>query len=292
MTQGSSNSLFAVVNVSTADLQKQVDDFSLSKQINISYISQYNQTLLKQVNDNQGIFQNLNASSFILPDGVVSGMNALASISNQAACGSRTYTTSNVSECLKTCQPSLIAACRTAVAYSLVVLHSQQLGLANSMVLTNISAMNSTVSVIVPTINQADVLLKQSITSLTSGFKGFDNCGWIGKSFVTIRSNLCGNVADTINVMWLCCGVLATVLMYLPFIFVKAEKRFKRINLDKEKQAHDQKYAPAQHNHQQSPSEAPPHNSSGASADGVMAFASAPRDSGANFVSVGIPQNM
>ena len=49
MTQGGSKSLFKVVNVSTAALDEQIADFSLGRQINISYISEYNQTLLQEV---------------------------------------------------------------------------------------------------------------------------------------------------------------------------------------------------------------------------------------------------
>ena len=72
--------------------------------------------------------------------------------------------------------------------------------------------MNSTIMNIVPTINSADATIKAALSTLLSGFDRFNQCAWIGKSFVNIRSSLCGNVGDTINVLWLCCGVLAVVL--------------------------------------------------------------------------------
>lgn len=295
VTQGGSRSLFAVVNVSTAELDKQVADFSLSKQINISYISEYNQTLLKEVKDNQATFDNLNAASFIGSTGVSEGTAALSSIStggiHATACGSRIYTTSNAFECLRICQASAIVACRRSAAYGFASVHSQLLSLTNPMVLTNITAMNTTVNAIVPAIGVADAQLKMALNTLASGFLRFNQCGWIGKSFVSIRTNLCGSVADTINVMWLCCGVLAFVLMYLPIVFIKAEKRFKRTNLEKEKMAHDKKYEPLRHARRQSLSQ-PPLNSSSFPGDGAPASASAPPTSSIDYVSLDIPQYM
>jgi hypothetical protein len=216
--------------VSSAALDKQISDFSLGQQVNISYISEYNQTLLQEVKSNQAVFVSLNASSFLEAAGVAAGVAALQAIQNTAACGSRTYTESNAFECLRICTSGSMANCRIAAAYGYIAVHSHLLSLVNPYVLANISAMNSTVNAIVPSIGAADLQLKTALGALSSGFARFNKCEWIGKSFVTIRTNLCGNVADTINVMWLCCGILAFILMYMPIVLVKAEKRFKRKN--------------------------------------------------------------
>ena len=115
---------------------------------------------------------------------------------------------------------------------------SAQLSATNPLVLTNITAMNTTVNAIVPSITTADNQLKSALTSLSTGFARFNQCGWIGTSFVNIRTSLCGSVADTINVLWVCCGVLGFVLMYLPIVIIKAEKRFKRVNKDADNNAY------------------------------------------------------
>jgi hypothetical protein len=279
-----------VVNVSMAELDKQVAEFSLDKQINTSYISEYNQTLLREVRDNQAAFNNLNATSFIGAAGVSEGIVALNSIQNIAACGSRTYTTANAFECLRICQASSIDTCRKAAAYGFVTVHAQLLSVNNPMVLSNITAMNTTVNAILPAIGSADVQLKAALNSLASGFSRFNQCGWIGKSFVTIRSNLCGSVADTINVMWLCCGVLAFVLMYLPILFIKAEKRFKRKKLKKEQPAHNQNHDPLSAGARQQTQS--PLNPPASSAGGASAFPSAPPATHVDHVSLDIPQYM
>jgi hypothetical protein len=245
VTQGGSKSLFKVVNVSTAALDEQIADFSLARQINISYISEYNQTLLQEVKDNQAVFNNLNATSFIDAAGVSIGSAALQAIQNIAACGSRTYTLSNAFECLGVCTSAAISNCRTATAYAYITLHSQRLSQINPLLLANISSMTSTVNAIVPAISVADAQLKTALSVLSSGFSRFDQCAWIGKSFIRIRTNVCGNVADTINVMWLCCGVLGFVLMYVPVAIVKAEKRFKRKDPMKDRLESRQKYVAA-----------------------------------------------
>jgi hypothetical protein len=166
--------------------------------------------------DYQVVFTSLNATSFILSDGVAIGVAALQAIQNNAQCGSRTFTINNVRECLALCSAAAMSNCRTAAAYGDVSVHALQLSSINPVLLGSISSMNSTVSDILPSISAADALLKAVLSALSSGFSRFNECAWIGRSFVSIRTNLCGNVADTINVMWLCCGILAFVLMYVP----------------------------------------------------------------------------
>ncbi len=214
MTVGGGRSLFAVVNVSTSVLDQQIADFSLTKQINVSYISQYNQTLLKDVNDNQAVFNSLNATTFLEAAGVATGAAALAAINNNPACGNTLYLLSNASRCFSFCAGN--ANCRLATAYASVTSYSQAISAANPVVLSNIAAMNNTIVQIVPTINSADATIKAALSALSSGFGRFNQCAWIGKSFVNIRSSLCSNVGDTINVLWLCCGVLAVVLQCVP----------------------------------------------------------------------------
>jgi hypothetical protein len=237
VTKGGSRSLFKVVNLSTSLLDDQIAEFSLSKQINVSYISTYNQSLLQDVQNNQAVFTGLNATSFIDSAGVITGTQALSAIQNIPACGSRTFIVSKAYECLSVCTGAAVANCNVAAAFGFIVVSSQVINQSNAVVLADIEVMNKTVNNIVPTINQADALVKTALSSLSSGFANFDKCDWIGKSFVTIRKSLCGGVADTLNVIWLCCGVLGFVLMYLPIFIVKAEKRFKRNKKDASEQS-------------------------------------------------------
>jgi hypothetical protein len=290
VTAGGSRSLFTVVNVSTAELDEQVSDFSLAKQVNISYISEYNQTLLQEVKDSQAAFASLNASSFIGSQGVAEGAAALASIQNTAACGSRAYTTSNAFECLYVCTALAMPDCRKAAAYGYASVHSLLLSSKNPAEHANFSVMNTTDNAIVPAIAVADAQLKTALASPAPGFLRFAQCAWIGRSFVSIRTNLCGRVADTINVMWLCCGLLALLLMYLPFVFVKAEKRFKRINSEKAKLERDKQYDDLRtRGRRQSHA---PLNSPPSSTGGSAAAAPAPSGTRVDYVSLDIPQNM
>ena len=175
------------------------------------------------------MFVGLNATSFILSAGVSEGVAALAAIQGKTGCGSKTFTVDNASTCMGFCTTGApLNNCMKAAAYGFVTVHSALLSATNPLVLTNITAMNTTVNAIVPAISVADSQLRAALSSLSTGFSRFNQCGWIGTSFINIRTSLCGNVADTINVLWICCGVLGFVLMYLPIVIIKAEKRFKR----------------------------------------------------------------
>jgi hypothetical protein len=222
----SSGSLFTVFDISTDTFNRTIQDFSLSKQINITAItSAWDTSSFTDVVNSQANLTSISLQSVIQPYNATLWTklsSTLATLNSQES-GTYTYSTVDTCTCSNSQSEKSILSPFVPLAKSI-----DSIKAVSGHVLGNQTLINSAVGAVQTAVTDADTTVKTLLNSILNGFLDLGLCGWLGKGYNNIRLSFCDGFVGVLSAIWLCAGVLVITGTIFLWMLPAMNKRFSR----------------------------------------------------------------